>query len=216
MKGLLNNLTKNGYVQSQNVYDSLLKVDRAYFTKSDPYDDCPQSINFNATISAPHMHAFALEYLKDYLKPGNKVLDVGSGSGYLCAAFSKMMDDKGLVVGIEHISELYKLGYSNIVSYEKGLLENKIIILEEGDGREGCEKYAKYNCIHVGAAAKEIPKHLIDQLENGGRLMIPVEDSTYNQYINIIDKDLDGKLTINKVLSVRYVPLTSKEKQLKY
>ena len=52
MKGLLNNLTKNGYVQSQNVYDSLLKVDRAYFTNSDPYEDCPQSINYNATISA--------------------------------------------------------------------------------------------------------------------------------------------------------------------
>ena len=61
----------------------MLKVDRKDFTNKNPYEDLPQNINYNSTISSPHMHAYALEYLSDYLKPGNHVLDVGSGSGYL-------------------------------------------------------------------------------------------------------------------------------------
>ena len=82
------------------------QVDRADFYPLNPeraYEDCPQTIGYNVTISAPHMHAFCLEWLKDVLKPGGRVLDVGSGSGYLCAAFYEMMDRQGTVVGIEHI-----------------------------------------------------------------------------------------------------------------
>ena len=94
MKKLVDKLFKCNYINSEKVLNAMLNVDRADFTDNDPYEDCPQSINYAATISAPHMHAYALEMLKDYLKPGNTVLDVGFGSGYLCAAFSKMMDDK--------------------------------------------------------------------------------------------------------------------------
>lgn len=83
MESLLRNLIKDGVIKSKEVYEAMLKVDRGDFTTSSPYVDRPQSLNFNATISAPHMHAFALEYLKDYVKPGSRVLDVGSGSGYL-------------------------------------------------------------------------------------------------------------------------------------
>lgn len=70
------------------------KVDRKNFVV-DPayaYADSPQQIKYGATISAPHMHAYALEWLQDKLVPGAKVLDVGSGSGYLCAAFAEMID----------------------------------------------------------------------------------------------------------------------------
>ena len=83
MKTLLDNLRKGRVITKEKVYNSMLQVDRADFTGQYPYADHPQSINYNATISAPHMHAYALEYLSDYLKPGNHVLDVGSGSGYL-------------------------------------------------------------------------------------------------------------------------------------
>lgn len=84
MKILLDLLVKNSYIKTNKVYNSMLDVDRGDFTDSEyAYYDQPNSIKYNATISAPHMHAFALEYLNDYLQPGNKVLDVGSGSGYL-------------------------------------------------------------------------------------------------------------------------------------
>ena len=90
-------------------------VDRADFCSGGylAYADSPQSIRYGATISAPHMHAYALEYLKDYFKEDGRCLDVGSGSGYLWAAFSKMMNGTGKVVGIEHIDKLAKLGIGN-------------------------------------------------------------------------------------------------------
>lgn len=194
----------------------------------------PQPINYQATISAPHMHAYALEYLKDQLISGNRVLDVGYGSGYLYSfqlilifrtvAFSKMMDDKGLVVGIEHIPQLCTLGLANISKSHSNLLDDKKIILIEGDGRLGSKDNAPYNCIHVGAgnlfkfnlAADTIPQNLIDQLAKGGRMMIPVGKEDSDQYIYLVDKDNQGNISKQKLLGVRYVPLTSKENQVGY
>ena len=140
-----------------------------------------QSINYNVTISAPHMHTYCLEILKDHLKPGGKSLDVGFGSGYLTVAMSKMMGDQGTSVGIEHIKELCDFAEKNINKHNKKLLDEKKVILICGDGRNGCPEYGPYNCIHVGAAAAELPQALINQLANGGRLVIPVGEPGENQ-----------------------------------
>ena len=67
------------------------KVDRADFAPSHPYQDRPQYIDYEATISAPHMHAYCLEWMEPTLNPGSKILDVGCGSGYLCAAFWELV-----------------------------------------------------------------------------------------------------------------------------
>ena len=94
MRGLLQNLIRKDIILTESVCKAMASVDRGDFTESElAYHDMyfnirfnifrPQGIEYGATISAPHMHAMALEYLKEYLKPGNKVLDVGSGSGYL-------------------------------------------------------------------------------------------------------------------------------------
>lgn len=127
-------------------------------------------------------------------------------------AFSKMMDDKGTVVGIEHIPELYQKGIDNISKSHSNLIKEGRIVLKEGDGRKGSIEHAPFNCIHVGAAAENVPKDLIEQLAPGGRMMIPV--GKYYQYIYLIDKDMNGKVTKDAVSSVRFVPLTDKEKQL--
>ena len=74
----------------------------------------------------------------------------------------------------------------------------------------------QYDCIHVGAAAAQLPQALVDQLAKGGRLVIPVGEQGGAQYINIIDKDSNGKISIRKTLGVSYVPLTSEKKQLSY
>lgn len=214
MKSLLDNLMKKGVIKSNKVYEAMSKVNRRDFTDSSPYDDTPQYIDCNATISAPHMHAFALEYLKDFLAPGSNVLDVGSGSGYLTVAFSKMMNDSGIVVGIEHIDKLYNIGAKNISKHHQKLIDEKKIILIKGDGRLGYKQYAPYKCIHVGAAAETIPDALIEQLDKGGRMMIPVGKDKWNQQICLVDKDLNGNVKMNNVLSVSYVPLTSVEAQL--
>jgi len=93
-------------------------------------------------ISAPHMHAYCLGYLGDVLKPGAKVLDVGSGSGYLCAAFYEMTQAK--VIGVEHIPELCKFSLENLLSYyPQQLTEMKIEIIC-ADGRQGYSAGAPY------------------------------------------------------------------------
>ena len=103
------------------------------------YYDCPQSIGFNATISAPFMHALVLQVLSSKLTPGAKALDIGCGSGYLCPAMLAMMDFDGKVVGIEHIPELASKCIKNIEkSYMNELREEKICIYQK-DGREGFE-----------------------------------------------------------------------------
>ena len=213
MEGLLQDLKRGGVLNSNKVYDAMKQVDRSDFTKYNAYDDSPQSISYNATISAPHMHCHALQYLESYLTEGAHILDVGFGSGYLTVALSKMINDTGIVVGIEHIKELYEFGEKNIQKHHKNLLDSKKIILVNEDGRKGYKAYAPYKVIHVGAAAEEVPKELIDQLDKNGRMFIPV--GTYDQWIKVIDKDKNGNISEKKVMGVRYVPLTSKEKQLK-
>ena len=103
----------------------------------------------------------------------------------------------------------------NISKNHKHLLDSKHLILIEGDGREGYSKCAPYNCIHVGAAAETIPRALVEQLANGGRLVIPVGSQGDSQYITIVDKDRNGKISTRKELGVSYVPLTSVKNQLR-
>ena len=214
MKELCEHLQRDGMLKSDKVYKALMSVDRVDFSPHGPYEDRPQSISYGVTISAPHMHAYCLELLKDHLKIGGKALDVGFGSGYLTVAMSKMMEDKGTAVGIEHIKELCDFANKNISKHHKNLLDTKKVILINGDGRKGCPEYGPYDCIHVGAAAAQLPQPLIDQLANGGRLVIPVGEQGGDQYINIIDKDSNGKISIKKTLGVSYVHLTSVNKQL--
>eukprot|EP00330_Aristerostoma_sp_ATCC50986_P007355 CAMPEP_0114576632 /NCGR_PEP_ID=MMETSP0125-20121206/1366_1 /TAXON_ID=485358 ORGANISM="Aristerostoma sp., Strain ATCC 50986" /NCGR_SAMPLE_ID=MMETSP0125 /ASSEMBLY_ACC=CAM_ASM_000245 /LENGTH=196 /DNA_ID=CAMNT_0001765285 /DNA_START=39 /DNA_END=629 /DNA_ORIENTATION=+ len=189
-------------------------VDRYYYCPTDPYDDRPQSIGYNATISAPHMHAYALELLRDHLKFAKRSLDVGSGTGYLTVCFKKMMRTEGSIsYGIEHIPQLAKSQSDNIkASPDKSLLDSGDVVIYEGDGRKGLEKYAPFDAIHVGAAAPEVPKDLLAQLAKGGRMLIPVGPSG-NQDFLIIDKDQNGKITQKKALGVMYVPLTDAKKQ---
>ena len=110
------------------------------------------------------MHAFCLvrnillpfsqEWLKDALKPNGRALDVGSGSGYLVAAFYEMMDKQGKVVGIEHMQGLVDDSISNLRrNYEKEI-DNGDIIVKCGDGRLGYKDFAPYDAIHVGAGKK--------------------------------------------------------------
>ena len=213
MKELCEELRKNKEVTSDKVIDCLMKIDRADFAPRNHYQNRAQSIPCNVVISAPHLHGYCLQALENFLTEGSNVLDIGFGSGYLTVAMSKMMNDKGCVVGIEHMKELYDLGKQNISKKYKDLLDTKKIELILGDGRLGYKAKAPYKCIHVGAGSKEIPRELFNQLEIGGRLLIPLGPSG-NQYIHFIDKTSETEYKDSIGWSVCYVPLTSKEEQI--
>jgi len=210
---MVNQLKECGVVTSSRVEEVMRKVDRGNYVAHSAYYDAPQGIGSNVTISAPHMHSFALTHLEEHLKPGMKVLDVGCGSGYLTACMAHMVGPTGKVVGIDHIDVLVKMSRDNITKDCPALLEGTITLIT-GDGREGYAPLAPYDAIHVGAAAPQMPKALMEQLKEGGRMIIPVGGADA-QYIEQVDKSLDGKISREKMMGVRYVPLTSKEKQLR-
>lgn len=117
------------------------------------------------------MHASACESLLPYLNPGAKVLDIGSGSGYLTHVLAKLVKPGGKVIGIDHIQELVDLAKNNMAKSEEGkeLLESGMVQFVKGDGRKGYLAEAPYDAIHVGAAAAEHHTTLTDQLKAPGR-----------------------------------------------
>ncbi|CZT18547.1 related to protein-L-isoaspartate(D-aspartate) O-methyltransferase [Ramularia collo-cygni] len=202
-------MVQNGLITSPRVSKAMKAVDRAHYTPAQPYEDSPQPIGHRATISAPHMHAAAAESLLPFLKPGARVLDVGSGSGYLTHVLAELVKPGGTVVGIEHIQPLVDMGATNTSKSPEGskLLRQGGIKYVKGDGRQGWPEDAPYDAIHVGAAAAGFHEPLIDQLKAPGRLFIPVEENNF-QHIYVIDKAADGTVTKKKDMGVRYVPLT--------
>ncbi|XP_044959506.1 protein-L-isoaspartate O-methyltransferase-like isoform X1 [Hordeum vulgare subsp. vulgare] len=214
-KAMVEQLQRYGVIKSTKVAEVMETIDRGLFVPpgGSPYFDSPMAIGYNATISAPHMHAACLELLEDHLQAGMRALDVGSGTGYLTACFALMVGPGGRAVGVEHIPELVASSTENIKkSSAAPQLNDGSLSIHIADGREGWPELAPYDCIHVGAAAPQIPEALIEQLKPGGRMVIPV--GTIFQELKVVDKKQDGGVSIRDETSVRYVPLTSKDAQL--
>ena len=225
-KCLLINLIVSGYIKTENVLYSMLITDKYNFVNEEYiegndifgqlnhiYSDSPLQMGYNVNISAPHMHAFALENLAPFCTEGAKILDIGSGSGYLTVALSKMINDTGLVVGVEHIPDLYQFSINNVGKNYPDLLNNKIIFVNQ-DGRKGFAPYGPYKVIHVGAASEQLPQELINQLDRNGRMFIPIGPEGGEQIIYLIDKDHNGNITSIPILSVAYSMLQDIESQL--
>jgi protein-L-isoaspartate(D-aspartate) O-methyltransferase len=169
---MVKNLQRSGYVKSREVEEAMLNVPRHAFVPESvlrsAYYDSPLPIGKGQTISAPHMVAMMLEKLD--LKEGQKVLEVGGGSGYHAALVAYIVGERGLVISIERIGSLAERAREAL--RDVGL--EKRVVMVVGDGSLGWEKKAPYDRIFITAASPQIPPPLVDQLRDGGKLLIPL------------------------------------------
>jgi protein-L-isoaspartate(D-aspartate) O-methyltransferase len=201
---LVRHLKKMGYIKSGRVEDAMLGVQRHIFVPLDEveyaYEDRPLPIGSGQTISAPHMVGMMTEYLA--LSKGEKVLEIGAGSGYQAAIISRIIGEKGKVITIERIEILVNFARENL---KKAGIKNVEVI--GGDGSLGFEPEAPYDRICVTCAAPDIPEPLVEQLKVGGRIVIPVGRHTQELYL--VEKEED-KIRKKRMGGVIFVPLIGK------
>jgi protein-L-isoaspartate(D-aspartate) O-methyltransferase len=194
-KKLVMKLKQDGRISSEPVERAVMEVPRELFVPCDQqrfaYMDQPLSIGNGQTISAPHMVAIMAEALD--VHEGQTILEIGSGSGYHAAIIATMVGSAGHVHSIER--------FPNLAESAKAHLEQAGIFnvsIHVGDGSEGYPDYAPYERIYVTASAPSTPQPLLDQLAEGGKLLIPVgglfaELLLFEKHgFNIIKRDLGG------------------------
>jgi len=206
--------------KSSTVFEAFMKVPREEFIlpsqKPNAYDDRPLPILENQTISAPHMCVMLLEAIWPNVIEfpyGDKVLEIGTGSGYQSALLAEMVsplskprEDWGHVYTIERFRHLVEFARKN--HDRTGYTER--VTIHEGDGTLGYPEEAPYDHILVTAASPDVPEPLITQLKEGGRLVVPVGKRRFNQTLMVVHKKKGGKLVTKKIGGVAFVPLVGK------
>ncbi len=186
-------------IKSPLVLKAMRSVKRHEFVstvqRSFAYADAPLPIGHGQTISQPYIVAYMTEALK--IKPGDKVLEVGTGSGYQAAVLAEITDK---VYSIEIVCDLAETADKRLkkLGYDK-------VKVKCGDGYKGWAEHAPFDAIIVTAAPDHVPKPLIGPLAEGGRLVLPV-GSFFQSLVRITKKD--GKTKKETLLPVRFVPLT--------
>ena len=186
------------------VMAAMAKVPRHLFVPRElqrsGYDNRPLPIGYGQTISQPYIVALMTDLMR--VKPGDVVLEIGTGSGYQAAILSELVKKVYTIEIIEPLGKeagqrLAQLGYRNV--------EVKI-----ADGYYGWPEQGPFDAIIVTAAASYIPPPLVRQLKPGGRMVIPVGTSFLPQYLMLVEKQPDGSVVSQQILPVSFVPLTGR------
>ena len=198
-------LTRAGRdIRDERVLKAMAKVPRHEFVpkwqQRFAYEDRPLAIGYDQTISQPFIVAYMTEQLQP--RPEDKVLEVGTGSGYQAAVLAELVDEVYSIEIVEPLAEeaaktLKRLGYENVHT-------------RAGDGYKGWPEKAPFDAIIVTCAPEEIPEALVEQLKEGGRMMIPVGPVEAPQKLYLLEKRND-RIEKKAVMDVRFVPMTGGE-----
>lgn len=201
-KQTLSALRDKGYICHEDIYNAMSSVDRADFIDLpvNPYHDTPCSIGWEQTISAPHMVAMMLEYLA--IKPGENVLEIGTGSGFNAACLAKLVGKNGHVHTCERINALHQLSQQRLSH-----LSNVSCYLNDGFG--GLSSQSPYDAILITCCAKDIPRPCLEQLTSfGGRLLMPLQ-RRMGQVLILVSLRPD-QITLQTKGNVCFVPMLPK------
>lgn len=200
-KKLVSHLKKHRYIKTALVEQAFLKVPREKFVPKSQiyhaYDDTPLQIGKGQTISAPHMVAIMCEALD--IHPGQRILEVGAGSGYHAAIVAQIVGSTGQIYSIERIESLADNARYNLKSAEIGN-----VVVEVGDGSKGLVEFAPYDRIYITCAAPALPAPLVKQIVRGGKILVPEGDMmcTLKLY-----EERDAELVSQNLGGCVFVPL---------
>lgn len=203
---MVDRLVRSGYVRDPRVRAAFLAVPREAFLpadeRADAYHDTPLSIGHNQTISAPSMIAIMLEEAR--LQPGERVLEIGTGSGYHAALLATLVGPEN-VVSIERLDALAERARVHLASVGFGA-----VTVVVGDGSLGFPDRGPYDCIMATAAAPRIPQPWAAQLSSRGRIVAPI-GPRHGQVLMIATKGPEGSLDIREGTPCAFVPLVGAE-----
>ncbi len=184
-KDLIKSLEEGGVLKSKHIKKAFLNIDRKDFVTEEykdlAYMDTALPIGYSQTISQPYTVAFMLELLE--LKQGQKVLDIGTGSGWSTALLSNIVGSTGWIQGVERVEGLIEFGRGNIKKYN---IDNAQIFKTEGNIGVPGEVFDR---ILVSASAEEFPEELLNQLKDDGIIVIPIKDSIF-KFKKISNKEI--------------------------
>ncbi|MFC2169172.1 protein-L-isoaspartate(D-aspartate) O-methyltransferase [Acidobacteriota bacterium] len=193
-------------IHDERVLDAMKRVPRHFFVgeryRSQAYGDYPLPIDEGQTISQPYIVALMTQYLN--LKQRDKVLEIGTGSGYQAAVLAHLTDSVYSIEIRENLAKkaedtLKKLGYNQVR-------------VKWSDGYFGWKEHAPYDAIIVTCAANHVPPPLLNQLKEGGKLILPLGSTLYFQTLTLITKS-GGKPKTQHLLGVRFVPMVRETKK---
>ena len=205
---MVKKLLEYGVIKTEKVKRAMSIVPREEFVPNEKrffaYIDRPLHLGEGQTISAPHMVAIICEELE--LEEGMNVLEIGTGFGYNVAVVSEIMNKKTQVYSIERLKSLFKTATENLkrTGYEKNI--NLIL----GDGTLGYEKGAPYDRIYGTAGSPYIPEPLKKQLKVGGKLLIPVGETSILQSLICVTKESEDEFKQTSLGEVVFVPMIGK------
>ena len=192
-------------ITEPDILDAFRAVPREAFVGGNvahlAYGDHPLPIEAEQTISQPYIVALMIQAAA--IRRGDRVLEVGSGSGYAAAVISRIAAQ---VIGIERQHELVE-----VASRRLQLLGYDNVVIVEGDGTKGWSEAAPYDAILAAASGSHVPQPLVDQLKTGGRLVMPLGEPGWNQKLIRILKSEDGSLQQSDLGAVRFVPLIGEQ-----